>query len=84
MKNYTLKLYKTNGKIEIVRTHKRKRFLRNIGTKNWENGIINAYLKVSHGKGICNYGCLCNFYNDTYCNSKKELLEMLNYFDEED
>lgn len=84
MKNYTLKLYKNNGKIEIVRTHKIKRFLRNIRTINWQNGIKKAYLKVSYGKKICNFGCLCEFYNDGYYDSKKELLEVFKYFDEED
>lgn len=83
MKNYTLKLYKTDGKIETVRTKKKKRFLRNIRTINWENGIKKAYLKVSYGKKICIYRCLCDFYNETYCNNKKELLGMFKYFDEE-
>mgnify|MGYP001610587199 CR=1 FL=1 len=84
MKNYTLKLYKNNGKVEIVRTKKKKRFLRNIRTINWQNDIRKAYLKVSYGKKICISGCLCDFYNDTYCDNKNELLEMLKYFDDEE
>lgn len=84
MKNYSLKLYKNNGKVEIVRTRKKKRFLKIIRTINWENVIKKASLKVSYGKKICNYGCLCDFYNDTYCNSKIDLLEMFKYFDDEE
>lgn len=85
MKNYTLKLYTNNEKIETFRTKKKKRFLRNIRTKNWENrDIKRAFLKVSYGKKICNFGCLCEFYNDTYCYNKEELLEMFKYFDDKD
>lgn len=84
MKNYTLKLYEDNEEIQTVRTHKRKRFLRNLRTINWQNGIKKAYIKVSYGKKICNYGCLCDFYNETYCNNQKELLQMLKYFDDEE
>lgn len=85
MKNYTLKLYKHNGKIETVRTRKKKRFLRNLRTINWENrDIKGAYLKVFYGKKICISRCLCEFYNDSYCNNKKELLDMFEYFDGED
>lgn len=84
MKNYTLKIYKNSGKVEIIRTHKRKRFLRNLRTINWQNGIKKIYIKVSYGKRICNYGCLCEFYNDGYYDNKKELLLIFNYFDEEE
>lgn len=84
MKNFTLKLYKNNGKVEIIRTHKRKRFLRIIRTINWKNDIKKAYLKISYEKKICNYGCLCDFHNDTHCKSKEELLEMFQYFDNEE
>lgn len=49
MKNYTLKLYKTNRKIETVRTKKKKRFLRILRTINWQNGIRKAHIKVSYG-----------------------------------
>lgn len=85
MKNYTLKLYKNNGKVEIVRTRKKKRFLRNIRTINWQNrDIKRAYLKVFYGKKICNYGCSCDFHNDTYCSNQKELLQMFKYFDDEE
>lgn len=85
MKNYSLKLYKSNGKIETVRTKKKMRFLRNIRTINWQTmDIKRAYLKVSYGKKICKYGCLCDFYNDGYYNSKEELVEIFKYFDAED
>lgn len=84
MKNYTLKLYKNNGKIEAIRTRKKMRFLKNIGTINWQTmGIKRAYLKVSYEKKICILECLCKFYNDTYCNTKEELIQMLKYFDDE-
>ncbi len=85
MKNYTLKLYKTNGEVETVRTKKKRRFLRNIRTINWQlDGIKKAYIKVSYGKKMCNYGCLCDFYNDGYCDNKEELLQTFRYFDYED
>ncbi len=85
MKNYTLKLYKTEGKVEKVRTKKKRRFLRILGTINWQHdGVKRAYLKVSYGKKICNYGCICDFLNDTYCNEKKELLDAFKYFDDGD
>ncbi len=83
MKNYTLKLYKNNGKVEIVRTHKRRRFLKNIATINWQNGIIKAYLKVSYGKYECVSGCICEFYNNGFYKNKKELLQVFKYFDDE-
>ncbi len=85
MKNYTLKLFRTIGKIETVRTKKKMRFLRNIRTINWQlDGIRKAYLKVSYGKKMCNYGCLCDFYNDGFYDNKEELLDVFKYFDEED
>lgn len=85
MKNYTLKLYKTNGKIETVRTHKKKRFIRILRTINWQSmGLRKTYLKVSYGKKTCNYGCLCDFYNDGYYDNKEDLLQTFQYFDEED
>lgn len=85
MKNYTLKLYKNNGKIETVRTRKKKRFLRILRTINWQlDGIRRAYLKVSYGKKKCNYDCLCDFYNDGYYDNKEELLQTFKYFDDGD
>lgn len=85
MKNYTLKFYKTDGKVETVRTKKKMRFLKIIRTINWQDrGIYKAYLKVSYGKRICNYGCLCDLYNDGYYDNKEELLQVFEYFDYED
>lgn len=84
MKNYTLKIYKNNEKIETVRTRKKKRFLKIIRTINWKfDGIKRTYLKVSYGKKVCISGCLCEFQNDAYCNTKEELMEIFKYFDEE-
>lgn len=84
MKNYTLKLYKNNGKVETVRTKKKMRFLRIIRTINWQDGIKKTYIKVSYGKKICVSGCLCEFHNDGYYNNKQDLLEIFKYFDDED
>lgn len=83
MKNYTLKIYKNNRKIETVRTRKKKRFLRIIRTINWKNVIKKTYLKVSYGKKICNFGCLCDFRNDGCYTNQEELLQAFLYFDEE-
>lgn len=84
MKNYTLKIYKNNGKIEIIRTHKRKRFLKNLRTINWKSSIKKTYLKVSYGKNLCIYGCPCEFYNDGFCDNQEELLNIFKYFDDEE
>lgn len=83
MKSYTLKLYKTNGNVEIVRTRKKKRFLKIIRTINSQNGIKKAYLKVSYGKKQCSSGCNCDFYNDGYYYNKEELMSVFTYFDGE-
>lgn len=84
MKNYTLKLYKTNGEIETVRTRKKRRFLRILRTINWQNSIKKAYIKVSYGKKLDVYSKLSEFYNDGYYETKGELLEIFKYFDGED
>jgi len=84
MKNYTLKLYKNNGKVEIVRTKKKKRFLKIIRTINWQNDIKKVYLKVSYGKRKCIEGCICDFYNDGLYENKGELLQTFKYFDDEE
>ena len=73
MKKYTLKVYKSNKKVEIIRTKKKKSFLKNLRMIDWQNGIKKAYLKVSYGKKVCNFGCLCKFWNDGYYHSKEEL-----------
>lgn len=84
MKNYTLKLYKTDKKVETVRTKKKRRFLTNLRTINWQNkGIERTYIKVSYGKKLCVFGCLCEFYNDGYYDNKEELLQTFRYFEEE-
>lgn len=85
MKNYTLKIYKTDGTREIFRTKKKKRFLKILRTKSWQlEDIKRAYLKVSYGKKVCIRSCLCEFYNDGYYETKTELLEVFKFFDEED
>ncbi len=82
MKKYLLKIYKTDGKIETVRTKKEKRFLKFIRTVNWQNSIKKAYIKVSYGKRMCANNCLCEFYNDGSYETKQELVEAFNYFDD--
>ncbi len=84
MKNYTLKLYKNNGKVEKVRTKKKRRFLKILRTVNWQLGIKNAYIKVSYGKDLDNFGKRSEFYNDGYYDNKKELLLVFKYFDGEE
>jgi hypothetical protein len=84
MKKYASKLYRTNGKRETFRTTKQKRFLKNIRMINWQSGICKVYLKVSYGKEKCVSGCICEFFNDTYCYNKEELLDMFNYFNKEE
>lgn len=84
MNRYSLKLFKNGGKVKIVRTGKKRRFLNFLRTINWQNGIKKVYLKVSYGKKQCNYGCTCDFYNDGYCANKEELLNVFRYFNEED
>lgn len=83
MKNYLVKFYYSSGKVETVRTKKKKAFLKNIAMKKRQNGIKKVYLKVSYGKKICGQVCLCEFLNETYCNSK-DLLDYFKYFDAEE
>lgn len=84
MKNYTLKIYRTSGKIETIRTRKKKRFFRILRTINWQDGVKKTYLKVSYDKKICNFGCLCEFYNDGWYFNKEDLMWAYRAFDAED
>lgn len=84
IKNYTLRLHKNGGKVETVRTKKRKRFLRILRTIKWGTGILRGYIKVSYGKKICVDGYLCEFYNDGYYDNKEDLLEVFKVFNEEE
>lgn len=85
MKNYTLKLYKNGGRVETFRTKKRKRFFKILRTIKWQlDGVRKAYLKMSYGQKLDNYGKLSDFYNDGYYDNKEELLRVFKYFDQEE
>lgn len=82
-KNYTLKVL-INGKvIDKVLTHSVRRFLTHLRTINWKNRGVKAYIRVSYGKKVDNYGKLSNFYNDGWYDNKKDLTLMFKAFDEE-
>ncbi len=82
--NFTFKVIKDGQVIQAVRTHSIRRFLNNLRTINWQDGGIKTYLRVSYGKKICNFGCLCDFYNDGWYENKKDLWFAFNAFKEND
>lgn len=81
--NFTLKVTKNRANIQMVRTHSVRRFLNNLRTINWQNGPLKVYLRVSYEKQVCNFGCLCNFYNDGWYENKENLWLAFDAFKEE-
>lgn len=81
---FKLKVSKNNKTLETYATHSYKRFLIKARTINWQNGPISAYLKVSYGKDIDQFGKLSEFYNDgIYENDPKEFWKALAAFIED-
>jgi len=80
-KSILLKLYLENGE---MRKYTSRSYTRRISSFVSHVNFEKAYVKVSYGKKICSYGCLCNFYNDGWYDNKEDLLYMLKAFWEED
>lgn len=78
--NFTYRVIKNGKTIDRCQTHSKRRFYNRIGTINWQNNPSKVYLRVSYGKQECNLGCVCNFYNDGWYNSKGELMFALDAF----
>lgn len=72
--NFTFRVTKDGKTIQRCQTHSRRRFGNKIGTINWQNGPSKAYLRISYGRGHCNLGCVCNFYNDGIYETRQDLL----------
>ena len=78
--NYTFRVIKDSKTIDRSQTHSKRRFYNRIRTINWQDSHLKVYLRVSYGKQECNLGCVCNFYNDGWYNSKTELMFALDAF----
>lgn len=70
--NYTVKIYKNDKMVQITRTHKIKRFLKNIRSLNFKDEDIKVYLKVDYGKRLDKEGKYTNFYNDGMYDNKDD------------
>lgn len=78
--NYTIKVYKNNKRVQMYRTHKIRRFLKNIRLIKFEDGGINAYIKVGYGKHIDVYGKITDFHNDGVYDNKEDFWWAFNAF----
>jgi len=82
-KNYTLKVIKKHEKVEGIRTHSIRLFIKHLRTINWENNPL-IYLRVSYGKHMAHGGNIVTFYNDGFFSDKKELEETFKAFNDEE
>lgn len=70
--NFSIKIYKNGKMIQKYRTHKIRRFLKNIRLIKFEDEGIKVYLKVDYGKHLDSYGKITNFHNDGVYNNKED------------
>lgn len=82
--NFTFKVIKNGRVIERVLMHSRRRFYKKIGSIKWEDRQFKVYLRVSYGKKECNWGCVCNFYNDGEYETPEHFWQAFNAFTEKD
>lgn len=80
--NFTFRVIKKGKTIDRCQTHSKRRFYNRIRSINWQNRPLRVYLRVSYGKQECNFGCVCNFYNDGYYETRQELMGALDAFTE--
>lgn len=73
---FTIKFYKKGKKPWMYHTSKKTR-LQGIVTANIFDRV---YIKVLYGKQKCNLGCICEFYNDGYYDTKQEIRDIITYF----
>lgn len=82
--NYTYRVIKNGKTIDRCQTHSKRRFYHRIRTINWQKKPLKVYLRVSYGRGKTNRGTVETFYNSGTYTSKKDLLEALSAFIEQD
>ena len=80
--NYTVKIYRKGKMVQMIRTHKIRRFLKNIRSIKFEDEDIKVYLKVSYGKQLDIQGKYTNFYNDGIFDNKDDFWWAFNAFTE--
>lgn len=80
--NYTFRVIKDGKTIDRCQTHSKRRFYNRIRTINWQNNPLKVCLRVNYGKRECNFGCICNFYNDGEYETPKDLMTALEAFTE--
>ena len=77
MRKIYLRLLLKNGKMkQYTSTDRTRRLL----AKSRHVQFKKAYCKVSYGKKECNFGCICEFYNDGWYLSNKELTQAMQMF----
>lgn len=79
-KNYTLKILENKKVVSRIQTHSLRRFTTHLASINSQEKTLRFYLRVSYGKAKDWKGEESTFYNDCWCESKEQLLEMFEYF----
>lgn len=78
--NFTYRVIKSSKTIDRCQTHSKRVFYNRIRSINWQNSPLRVYLRVSYGKAECNHGCICNFYNDGWYETRGDLISALEAF----
>ena len=78
--NYTVKIYRKGKMVQMIRTHKIRRFLKNIRSIKFEDEDIKVYLKVDYGKKLDWHGKHTNFLNEGTYNNKEDFWLAFNAF----
>lgn len=80
--NFTAKIIKKGEVTKIYRTHKIRRFLKNIRSIKFEDTDIKVYLKVDYGKQIDIYGKRTSFCNEGTYEKEEDFWWAFNAFTE--
>ena len=80
--NYTVKVYKNNKMVQMHRTHKIRRFLKNIRLIKFEDEGLKVYIKVGYGKHLDVNGKMTHFHNDGDYDNKEDFWWAFNAFTE--
>lgn len=82
MKKMLLKIWAQNSTKPTTRCYKvaGRRFISSVVP----NSFKKAYVKVSYGMKVCNFGCKCEFDNEAEATTKPTLLKLIKDFLEED
>lgn len=81
--NFTAKVIKSGEVIKVYRTHKIRRFLKNIRSIKFEDCELKVYLKVDYGKGIDVYGKKTRFCNEGLYDNSEDFWWAFNAFTED-